>query len=87
MTAKEGDQWGTHFADSAGFLSSRAPLRFRDSLIASVIAFAAGDLRGAQLFGSGRNRRPREGLRFFCFQAAVSFLPPAFGVITIRPSW
>ncbi len=22
---------------------------------------------GAQLFGSGRNRRPREGLRFFCF--------------------
>lgn len=41
---------------------------------------------GAQLFGSGRNRRPQEGLRFFCFQASVSFLPPAFGVITMRPS-
>lgn len=41
---------------------------------------------GAELFGSGRNRRPREGLRFFCIQACISFLPPTFGVITIRPS-
>lgn len=42
---------------------------------------------GAQLFGSGRNRRSREGLRFFCFQASISLLPPGFGVTTIRPSW
>lgn len=41
---------------------------------------------GAQLFGSGRNRSPREGLRFLCFQASGSILPPVFGVITIRPS-
>jgi hypothetical protein len=81
------DLRGTHFQDSQGFLSGAEGLGVRHSLLGLKIEFASSSLRGAELFGSGRNRRSREGLRFFCFQASASFLPPAFGVITMRPSW